>query len=189
MQGLLHTEQVLLADLAKGKREATEQIYNQHYPVITKWIQNNGGSEDDAADVYQEAMVILYEKSQDENFRLSCKIGTYLFAIGKHLWYKKLNRQQQMPASLPDDAENDGRLDWAYEDDVNAHRERELYYSQLNVALEQLGEPCSSLLKAFYQQDKSMQEIAEQFGYTNTDNAKTQKYKCLARLRKLFYKG
>jgi len=78
-------------------------------------------------------------------------------------------------------------LDWAYEDDLNVHNEREMHYANLNAALEQLGEPCRSLLKAFYHHDKSMQQIAAEFGYTNPDNAKTQKYKCLSRLRKLFY--
>lgn len=183
MQGSSDTEQILLAQLATGERKATEQVYHQHYSTIIKWIQNNGGSEPDAADIYQEAMVILYEKAQDESFRLSCKIGTYLFAISKHLWYKKVNKQHASPVSLPDEE----RHEWAYEDDINAHKEREGYYSQLNAALEQIGEPCKSLLKAFYHDDKSMQEIASGFGYTNTDNAKTQKYKCLARLRKIFY--
>ncbi len=187
MQGHLDTEQLLLTSLAMGDRVATEQIYNQHYPVVTKWIQNNGGAEPDAADIYQEAMVVLYEKSQDESFRLSCKIGTYLFAVSKHLWYKKIARQQKSPGLLPDSAGYDDNRDWAYEDDINAHKERELYYSQLNTALEQLGEPCRSLLKAFYHEDKSMQDIAISFGYTNPENAKTQKYKCLGRLRKIFY--
>jgi RNA polymerase sigma factor (sigma-70 family) len=182
VQGSSDTEKILLTQLATGERKATEQVYNQHYPTITKWIQNNGGSEPDAADIYQEAMVILYEKAQDETFRLSCKIGTYLFAISKHLWYKKIKKQAS--AAILTDEE---RHDWVYEDDIKAHMERENYYHQLNAALEQIGEPCQSLLKAFYHHDKSMQEIASGFGYTNTDNAKTQKYKCLARLRKIFY--
>ena len=50
-----------------------------------------------------------------------------------------------------------------------------------------LGEPCKSLLEAFYMQKKGMQEIAGIFGYTNAENAKTQKYKCLMRLKKLFF--
>jgi hypothetical protein len=32
-----------------------------------------------------------------------------------------------------------------------------------------------------------MQQLAEMFGYTNADNAKNQKYKCLMRLKKLFF--
>lgn len=187
MQDPVHTEVELLTELAAGRRSATEQVYRQHYPTVTKWIQHHGGAEADAADIYQEAMVILYEKAQNQEFRLTCKIGTYLFAISKNLWYKKLQNAQKQPGLLPDSAGIDERFDWAYEDDVNAHHEREMHYGQLNAALDQVGEPCRSLLKAFYQQDKSMQEIAAEFGYTNPDNAKTQKYKCLNRLRKLFY--
>jgi hypothetical protein len=50
-----------------------------------------------------------------------------------------------------------------------------------------LGEPCKSLLEAFYIEKKNMQEIAVGFGYTNAENAKTQKYKCLMRLKKIFF--
>jgi RNA polymerase sigma factor (sigma-70 family) len=182
-----HTEQQLLTELAKGDRVATDQVYKQHAKVISRWIVQNGGLESDAADVFQEAMVILYEKAQNDSFRLTCKIGTYLFAVCKYLWYKKLEKAHKAPGFLPDNAGSDEGKDWAYEDDVKAHKEREAHYEQLSVALDQLGEPCRSLIKAFYHQDKSMQEIAAEFGYTNPDNAKTQKYKCLNRLRKIFY--
>ncbi len=185
MHSPINIEQQLLTELAKGERKATEQIYRQHHKMITAWIQQNGGGEADASDIYQEAVTILFERSQSEDFRLSCKIGTYLFAVSKYMWYKKLQQLQKKPGFLPDDA-GDG-VDWAYEDDINGQQERELHYSQLDAALNQLGEPCRSLLKSFYHEDKSMQEIAAEFGYTNPDNAKTQKYKCLTRLRKIFY--
>lgn len=190
MQSPVNIEQQLLAALAAGEREATEQIYRQNFTIISGWLIKNGGSAADAADLFQEAMVVLFGKAQDEEFRLSCKIGTYLFAISKHLWYKKLQRQSKEPVPLLDnigDGEDDNGI--AYEDDLNAHREREAHYEQLDAALDQLGEPCRSLLRAYYHHDKSMQEIAASFGYTNPDNAKTQKYKCLARLRKIFYAG
>jgi len=183
----INTEQQLLAEYASGGRTATQKIYSEQYNIINGWILKNGGTSTDAADVFEEGMVVLFEKGQHEDFRLTCKIGTYLFAISKHLWYKKLGKQQKLPGFLPDGAGMDEEADWAYEEDINVHQEREIHYQQLDAALDQLGEPCSSLLKAFYHQDKSMQEIAAQFGYTNPDNAKTQKYKCLTRLRKLFY--
>lgn len=189
MTGFLHNEEHLLAELARGSYHATEAIYRQHHKVVVSWIGSHGGEEMDAEDVFQEAMVVLFEKAQKEDFRLSCKIGTYLFAVSKHLWYKRLEQRQRAPGVLSDNAGADEGRDWAYEDDVQAHVEREAHYEQLNEALEQLGEPCRSLLQAFYHQDKSMQEIAAMFGYTNPDNAKTQKYKCLNRLRKIFYKS
>jgi len=180
----INTEQQLLAQMATGDRKAAEQIYNQQADVICRWVIKNGGSATDATDIFQEAIMILFEKSQNEDFRLSCRIGTYLFAISKHLWYKKIQQRQKDPDSLSGAGIDE---DWAYEDDISAHNEREVFYNQLQDALEQLGEPCSSLLKAYYHHDKDMQQIAAEFGYSNPDNAKTQKYKCLSRLRKIFY--
>jgi RNA polymerase sigma factor (sigma-70 family) len=86
-----------------------------------------------------------------------------------------------------DSGDEDVQENKIYQDDIQIQEEREEHFDQLNKAMNALGEPCSSLLKAFYNEQKSMQEIAGQFGYTNPDNAKTQKYKCLARLKKLFY--
>lgn len=189
MQSHTNTEHHLLAALAKGERVATEQIYRQNYHIINGWLLKNGGSATDTDDLFQEAMVVLYSKSQNDEFRLTCSIGTYLFAISKHLWYKKLQRRGKEPIALMDntgdDDENDAGI--AYEEDIDAHEEREAHFNQLDEALEQIGEPCRSILKAYYHQDKSMQEIAADFGYTNTDNAKTQKYKCLTRLKKIFH--
>jgi len=132
--------------------------------------------------------VVLFAKAQDTDFRLTCSISTYLMAISKHLWYKKLQKQSRDPVFLKENIgtdEDEGSI--GYEDEVKVHEEREMHYEMLNAALEQVGEPCRSLLKAFYHNDKSMQEITAAFGYTNSDNAKTQKYKCLTRLRKIFY--
>jgi RNA polymerase sigma factor (sigma-70 family) len=188
LQSQTDTEQQLLAALASGERTATGQIYQQNYHIVNGWLIKHGGSPADTADLFQEAMVVLFGKAQDRDFRLTCSIGTYLLAVSKHLWYKKLQRQNKEPVFLDDNTEagEDGP-GIVYEDDINVHHEREAHYEQLNTALDQVGEPCRSLLKAFYHQDKNMQEIAADFGYTNPDNAKNQKYKCLARLRKIFY--
>jgi len=183
-----NNEHHLLAALAAGDRTVTGQIYQENYHVINGWLIKNGGSSTDTADLFQEAMVVLFGKAQDKDFRLTCSVGTYLFAISKHLWYKKLQRKGRDPVMLQDNTGNDddeGGIAW--DDDINVHHEREAHYEQLNSALDQIGEPCRSLLKAYYHHDKSMQEIAADFGYTNPENAKTQKYKCLGRLRKLFY--
>ncbi len=190
MQSQFNIEQQLLAALADGQRAATEQIYRQNYPIISGWLVKNGGSSTDADDLFQEAIVVLFGKAQDTEFSLTCSIGTYLFAISKHLWYKKLQRKNREPVALHDNTgDDDDDTGIAYDDDISTHQEREEHYEQLDAALEQIGEPCRSILKAYYHHDKSMQEIAADFGYTNPDNAKTQKYKCLTRLRKIFYSG
>ena len=75
----------------------------------------------------------------------------------------------------------------AVDSDITQFLEFENNVNILQDCFAKIGEPCNTLLKAFYVDNKSMQEIAINFGYTNTDNAKTQKYKCLNRLRKLFF--
>lgn len=185
MEQDLKIEQELLIQLASGNREVTERVYKQHFRFVRTWIGKTGGSEDDAADICQESMIVLYEKSRSDDFALTCKLSTYLFAIARNLWYKKL--QSQPKGLLAIDDEEEINIEGSYENDIKAHLERESHYAQLDTALARLGEPCSTLLKSFYFNDKSMQQIASDLGYTNADNAKTQKYKCLTRLKKIFY--
>lgn len=73
------------------------------------------------------------------------------------------------------------------EEEVESHEKRNADFILMENAMSKIGEPCKSLLDAYYIQKKHMQEIAADFGYTNADNAKTQKYKCLMRLKKLFF--
>jgi DNA-directed RNA polymerase specialized sigma24 family protein len=65
--------------------------------------------------------------------------------------------------------------------------EKEQSFQQMAMALDELGEPCRSIIEGFYLNSQTMDEIRDKFGYTNTDNAKNQKYKCLQRLKKLFF--
>jgi RNA polymerase sigma factor (sigma-70 family) len=186
--GSFHTDQQLLTAFADGDRTAATEIYKRHYDMLCGWILKNGGSAADSADVFQEALMVLFGKAKNEQFRLTCTLGTYLFAVSKHLWFKKLElNARQVPLSPVRTDDEEEPKEWAIDEDINVHQEREAHYEQLNEALEKIGEPCKSLIKAFYHEDKSMAQIAADFGYTNPDNAKTQKYKCLNRLRKLFY--
>jgi DNA-directed RNA polymerase specialized sigma24 family protein len=73
------------------------------------------------------------------------------------------------------------------EPDMANHEEKDQQFLLMDKALLQLGEPCKTIIEDFYIHNKSMQDISEKFGYTNADNAKTQKYKCLQRLKKLFF--
>ena len=73
------------------------------------------------------------------------------------------------------------------DEEIEDHEQKATEFSLMEKAMNSIGEPCKSLLEAFYMQKKGMQEIAADFGYTNADNAKTQKYKCLMRLKKIFF--
>ena len=73
------------------------------------------------------------------------------------------------------------------DEDLEDHGKKNAEFEMMDKAIGGLGEPCKSLLEAYYLEKKNMQEIATSFGYTNAENAKNQKYKCLMRLKKIFF--
>jgi len=75
----------------------------------------------------------------------------------------------------------------AVDDETEKQNDRDIQFNKMGDALKLLGEPCKTIIEDFYINNRSMQEICDSFGYTNADNAKTQKYKCLQRLKKLFF--
>ena len=175
-------EQALLKGLAENDSRAVEALYKSHFGMIQHFVTNNNGSFDDARDIFQEAMITLYEKVQLDNFALTCQIKTYLFSICKNLWLKRL--QQMGKYSTPLSAQEETI---SVEEDMDQFEKKDAAFAIMDRALNSLGEPCKSLLEGYYLNKKGMQELASQFGYTNADNAKNQKYKCLMRLKKLFF--
>lgn len=178
----LEQEKRLLAGLAVNDRQAIEAIYRENYPVIQSFILKNNGNPEEAKDIFQEAMIVLYQKACSESFELSCQLGTYIYSVSRRLWLKRLQHMNRFSKNF-DHAEETVPV----EEDLEVHEKKDADFRMMENAMKKIGEPCKSLLEAYYMQKKNMQEIAGDFGYTNADNAKTQKYKCLVRLKKLFF--
>ena len=53
------------------------------------------------------------------------------------------------------------------------------------AAVAKLGEPCRTLLVLFYWEERSLQEIARQMHFANTDTVKSKKYQCKKSLEKI----
>jgi len=171
----------LLQGLARNDRKAIETIYKENFNLIQALVVNNNGSTEDAKDIFQEAMIVLYQKVQSGSFELNCQLKTFVYSVCRRLWLKRL--MQQSKYSLHENTEDFVLVD----EEMEEHEKRDNEFTVMEKAMGSLGEPCKSLLEAFYLQKKNMQEIAGTFGYTNAENAKTQKYKCLMRLKKLFF--
>ncbi len=175
-------EQVLLKGLANNDSRAIETIYRNNFKMVQAFILNNNGTYDDARDIFQEAILTLYEKAKSESFVLTSQIKTYIYSVCRRLWLKRL--QQRGKTVQMETVEESVSA----EEDIEVHEKRNAEIAIMDSSLKSLGEPCKSLIEAFYINKKGMNEIATEFGYTNADNAKTQKYKCLMRLKKLFFK-
>lgn len=175
-------EKVLLEGLAANDKKAVEAIYQDNYNMVQSLIINNNGSSDDAKDIFQEAMIVLYEKVRSGSFELNCQIKTYVYSVCRRLWLKRLQQLNRYSAPL-----GDTESIVPVEDEIEGHEQRNAEFEMMEKAINSLGEPCKSLLEAYYIQKQNMQVIAANFGYTNSDNAKNQKYKCLMRLKKIFF--
>ena len=178
------TDQAIIQGIIVGDNRIINRIYKLYYPAIARMIINNNGSDDEAKDIFQESVMVLYNKVTQQKFELNSKLSTFLYAVSRRLWLKQLTRGGNV-ANSADISDFEDILH--VEDDIEKHQEKENKFDQMNLALQNLGEPCKTLIKDFYIKNLSMKDIQEKFGYTNTDNAKTQKYKCLQRLKKLFF--
>jgi RNA polymerase sigma factor (sigma-70 family) len=175
-------EQALLKGLANDDTKAIEIIYKDNFNMVQTFIINNNGNYDDARDIFQEAMIALYEKAKSDSFVLTSKISTYVYSICRRLWLKRLQQLGRYSNQIDSLKET-----VAGENDLEYHEKKNAEFVIMDRALNSLGEPCKSLLDGFYVKKIDMQALAKEFGYTNADNAKNQKYKCLMRLKKLFF--
>jgi RNA polymerase sigma factor (sigma-70 family) len=175
-------EQGLLKGLAQNERKSIEAIYRDHYSMVQSLVINNSGTSDDAKDIFQEALIVLYEKARSGSFELHAQLKTYIYAVCRRMWLKRLQMNQRFSGDL---ANAEDTISIA--EDLERYEHRNADFELMERAMQYLGEPCKSLLESYYLQKKNMTEIAREFGYTNAENAKNQKYKCLMRLKKIFF--
>ena len=180
----LPTDREVVLGILNNSVEALNKLYVAYFPMVLQFILNNNGDEDDAKDVYQEAIIVLYNKVKSGSFELSSKLKTYIYSVSRRIWLKKLAQHSKKTSNIADFEDI-----LIVEEDMEQHEQKDMQFDKMKAALESLGEPCKTIIEDFYINNHSMQEICEKFGYTNADNAKTQKYKCLQRLKKLFFQS
>lgn len=148
------------------------ELYEEHFPGVAGMIRRRGGSLEEAQDIFQDALIIFYEKSGKERDKIENE-GAYLSGISRHLWYRRHHQKVRMHIT--------DQLEQEIADVV------EEYTKPSNVRilkfLEVAGKKCMELLKAFYYHNDSLHEIAKDFGFSGTRSATVQKYKCLEKVR------
>lgn len=165
-----------------GNKMVLQQFYKSNYPMIAHFVISNGGTDDEAKDIYQDAIIAIYERINERSLILNCRLKTYLYSVCRNLWLKQIHRKGKFTPHVEDTEEYIP----PQEETIN-EAEISLHYTIISMAMLEIGEPCQSLLNGFYIHQLSMAEITEKFGYSNTDTAKNQKYKCMNRLKKIFF--
>ena len=57
----------------------------------------------------------------------------------------------------------------------------------MRKSIDALGNPCSELIVLFYFQKLSLSRMKEKLGYKSEESIKSQKFKCMERLRKIYF--
>ena len=175
-------------------------MHNRYYTITSKalfrklviFVCRNSGTEDDAADLTQEVMMLCWRKDVAEKQKaleypsytpriIANEMG-YLYGMGKNLWRKELKRRKISP-QFPYDEEIDMFENYTEEEDSY----KATLIKALRTSLSKLGEDCRTLIKLFYYENISMQDIAEKMGFRNSRVAITTKSRCWKRLRERAY--
>jgi RNA polymerase sigma factor (sigma-70 family) len=165
-------EKEIFERICKGDERALEFLYKKYYRMMTKLVITNSGTEEEARDIYQEALVVFWQKAVSGKLVLTSKMSTYIYSICQNLWRKELERKKRLSNEEKDMP-------------VIPDPETEERNKIIARCISQLGETCQKVLMYYYFDELSMQEIAERMGFANTDTAKTKKYKCKQKLDEL----
>jgi RNA polymerase sigma factor (sigma-70 family) len=174
------TDESLAAAIRNGgpQREAALQAMYQKpglRETVIKIVLAQGGTRDDALDIFQETLVLFDRNLREGRFEGRSTLSTYFVGIAKWKWVAQRRKQGRTTELLPDHYE--GVVESPESDILRAeHR------NWLEAALGKIGERCRELLR-LYQLDYSMEEIVQTMHYANTDVAKKEAYRCRMRLR------
>ena len=163
--------------LQTNRAQTLTQLYQRTFPVVRRHVVRHGGSAQDAQDVFQDALVVLYEKAVAGTLELTASAGTYVVAVARHQWQRELTRRQRSsPARLHDDH-------LQLPDSAAPPGPEAAPAVAVLDYVAQLSEKCRAILLAFYYFQQPLEQIARTHHYRTVRSATVQKFKCLERLR------
>ena len=167
-----YTDDQLVAGIKAKNSKFFEYIIKLNFRPIKQYVLLNKGTETDANDIFQEALIILYRKVQEPGFNLTSSLSTFLYSIAKLLWLKELSNKNKN-ASITDD------LDYIVDDNDNIselidRNERLRLYRQ---KYEELSDDCKKVLQMFLMKIP-ISEITKIMGYSSEQHTRNRRYRC-----------
>lgn len=172
----LNDEQLVSA-IKSGDQQALLQLYKDNFMAVRNHILKNNGKMEDVEDILQDATIVVWEKIKNNTLELNAKLSTFVFAIARNLWLKRLKKMGRIVNMADSVSEN--LTDST--DNLNVQDTRIVV-----EMMGQLGEKCQKILTLFYFEGKDMGAIAEELAYNNADTAKAKKHQCFKQLQELF---
>jgi RNA polymerase sigma factor (sigma-70 family) len=174
----MHSDDIIIEGFRNRNQELILAFYDQITPAAVRVLGSMGASDEDIEDLVQEMVVSIYTNIRSKKYvhDPNVKLSTYAIQICKYRWYNLSKRKSRKNISL--DIENVSIVDDQKVDEQIETIERN---NLIAKALKQLNEQCQQILRMFYWERKSMEEIASELNM-QPNSAKNGKYRCMNRL-------
>lgn len=181
---LRYSDEEILGGLVKKDSRIIQFVLDEHFNTIRRFILRNNGTREDAEDVFQDALMVIYQKTRDNELNLECSFITFLYSVSRHIWLQKLERNKIDPAHVGD-IEN--FIELSDELKVEVHDEERERMKIFQQHFLNLGEDCRKLLRLFVKKIP-MTDIMKIMGYKSVKYTKTRKFLCKEKLKKSIVK-
>lgn len=171
----------IIEQFIRNDEKALEKTYQHNFKIVRSFVLKNNGSEADAKDIFQEAMLVAWLNLKEGTFvvRNEFSLSAYIYKISKYKWLDKLKSKRTKMTQRVGEME--------YEDmneEQQEYTEAEDRLKYLNALYAKLDAKCKEVLNQFYYEKKRLEEIAEDLSY-DLGSVRTIKYRCMQKLRKM----
>lgn len=154
-----------------------KSVYTSCFPMIRSMIFKNSGSIDDARDIFQDAIIVLFQNSSREKFELNVGTCTYLYSIARNKWLKHIrDHGKKTGLDGTDELADENML---VDDDEQKQRQRLLIKHLGNM-----GEKCQNIVKLYFEGIPG-EQIAKDLGFSSYEYYRVAKNRCIESLKKL----
>lgn len=172
------SDKSLLDRLKNEDNTSFKILYKFYFPSIATHITNNYGNTEDAEDIFQESIIVLLQKVRQTDFVLTSSLKTYLFAISKNLWLKRLRDNKFLPVA---DFEKYKQETETFFVEIQPEKTKE---EKLDSWLSKITAYCQRILKAIFFYNEPMGSLMKKFSWKNRHTAANQQYKCIQQVKK-----
>ena len=171
------SENQFVAGILENNFQVLEKIYAEHLPAVVSLVKSQKGTTEDARDVFQEAIVVIYKKASEPDFELTTAFGGYLFSVCRYIWWRQAKKKHRTEVAL----EHDER--YTVEDNLETYLVESEKRKLFRQKLAEMGQECRQVLQLFFT-GVPLKDIAREMGYTD-DYIKKKSKNCKDKLAML----
>ncbi|NCT19240.1 MAG: sigma-70 family RNA polymerase sigma factor [Flavobacteriaceae bacterium CG_4_8_14_3_um_filter_34_10] len=176
----IHEDQKYIEGLSQNNSFVIQSIYTKFSPKVIHYICNNSGDRDQAQDLIQEVLLVIYDQAKTKNLKLTCPFDAYFFLLCKRKWLNLLKKSSLQEVTINEEVVSINEpLEALILESENFEEKQSLY----EVMFQKLGQACKELLTKSFQID-SMEEVAKALNVTY-GYARKKKSLCIGQLTKM----